>query len=166
MILKPSGVVEFRDWHVYALCQQMRADEIEQYEAVVGPFDPEIAARGFINTSGIRFTLVDEVGNPIMCGGYFEINKEVWQSWMVGTMDGWEKNWRSITKASKWLIDALFQSGARRVQTMALAKRTKTRQWYEKSLKLVLEGEHPYFGKDGEAMVTYGLTRERYYGSI
>jgi hypothetical protein len=163
-VKKPDNVVEFRDWHVYNICARMRQDEVEQYEALVGKFNEEVAARGFINLPGVRFTLVDDNGIPIIVGGYYEIGTGVWQSWMAGSMEGWSSHWRSITKASRWLMERLFETGARRLQTIALADRTKTREWYERSLKLIHDGTWEGHGNAGETVVTYGLTRRQFYG--
>lgn len=163
----PSGVVRFEDLHAYMICSQMRPDEIKQLLAFSGAkhYDHEVAARGFISNSGAKFTLVDASDTPIIVGGYWPISVPgVWQSWMAGSEEGWKFHWRSITKASRWLMDELFRTGARRLQTNGLADRVQAREWYEKGLGLKYEGTWRGFGANGEDVACYGLTREDYYG--
>lgn len=149
----PSGVVPFRMGHALYLTHRMRPDEIEQYVALSGAeeFDPDVAALGWCNTPGAKFTLVDSQGVPIIAGGYIPHPIEgVFDSWMVGTMDGWEKHWREITKASRWLADSLLEAGARRLQTMCLASREQTMEWYIRSLRMEPDGLVKKLGRGGE----------------
>lgn len=166
-MLQPSGIVDFHDWHAYALAMNMRADEIEQYLAFTGEetFDFEEAARRFISFAGVKFTLMDEGGDPIICGGFYPVAPGVWRSWMAGTMEGWEKHWRRITKASRWLIEEMFKTAhARRLETSALASRIATLAWYEKSLGLVREGVWEDYAGEGRHVVGFALTRRAFYG--
>lgn len=153
----PSGVVPCKSVHLIYLCERMRPDEIEQYKALTGAkeYDPEVAAKGFINTPGLKYTLLGDDGLPVISGGYQEVSPGVWQSWMVGSMDGWGKYWRSITKASRWMMDGLMELGARRLQTNALASRTQAIEWYKRSLKMSYEGTWKRFGANGEDVVCF-----------
>lgn len=168
MIRVPSSVIEFRDWHAYEVCMEMRPDEIVQYMALTGAthYDFEVCARGFINTPGVKFTLADtdDKGrhSPFCIGGFQEVMPGVWQSWMGGTDTGWQRHWREITKASLWLQQELFASGARRLQTNALASRTAATEWYEKALHLKYEGTWAEFGSNGEDVACYAITRRDY----
>lgn len=155
----PSCVRECRNWHIQYVCDHMRPDEIDQYEAFYGPFSPDVAAQGFINTAGMKFTVIGPDGMPAACGGYHEVARGVWQSWMAGTPEGWEKCWRSITKASLWVMDGLFEMGARRLQTNALASRTRAIDWYEKSLRLEREGTFRAYGANGEDVALFSRVR-------
>lgn len=163
---QPSEVVEFLDWHAYNVAIDMRQDEIEQYLALTGAaeYDFQVAARGFINMPGVKFSLVarsDEHAPLVYCiGGFSEVITGVWQSWMAGTEEGWRIRWRTITKASLWLREQLFEQGlARRVQTTALASRTGAIEWYEKSLRLTHEGTWAEYGSNGEDVACYSMTR-------
>lgn len=157
----PSNLVACRNAHLQYLCERMRPDEVEQYLALTQhkDFDPDLAARVMMNTPGMKFTLVGDDGLPACAGGYEEILPGIWQSWMVGSVEGWGKNWRSITKGSRWLMDGLFQMGARRLQTSALASRTQALEWYERSLGLEREGVMRAFGRNGEDVVLYSKVR-------
>ena len=92
---------------------------------------------------------------PAAAGGYHMTFEGVWQSWMVGTEDGWKNHWRSITKGCRWLADALFDQGARRLQTSALASRTEAIRWYIKGLKMKPCGVWEGYGRHGEAVAHF-----------
>lgn len=157
----PSNLIPCRNAHLQYLCERMRPDEIEQYIALTqhDTFNPDLVALTFMNMPGLKFTLIDDDCLPVCAGGYHEVLPGIWQSWMVGTMDGWEKHWRSITKGSRWLMDGLFQMGARRLQTTALASRAHALQWYERSLGMQREGVMRGYGRNGEDVVMYGRVR-------
>ncbi len=158
----PRGVVECRNAHIVLLCDQMRPDEIQQYLALTGATEyvAEVAARGFINTNGVRFTLVDDENMPCVAGGFEEIIPGVWQSWMVGNLEGWERNWRTITKGCRWVMGGLLEMGARRLQTSALASRTAAIEWYERGLGMQREGTWRNYGANGEDVACFALVRE------
>lgn len=151
-MIAPAGLRRTSLLDLLILCRDMRKDEIEQYLALTGAqsFDHEAVALAFANTPGIKFTLADSSGNPIVAGGYEPVRDRVWNSWMVGTMPSWEKHWRSITKATRWLMDELYKGGAMRLQTMALASRTRACEWYTKGLLMQYEGTWRCFGAHGE----------------
>lgn len=153
----PENLIRCRNAHLQYLSERMRPDEIEQYVALTGAdkFDADVAAAAFMRTPGHKFTLLGPDGYPACAGGYEEVFPGVWQSWMVGSCEGWEHGWRSITKASRWLMDALFDMGARRLQTNALASRTRAIEWYERGLGLVREGTMRGFGAHGEDVAIF-----------
>ena len=157
----PSNVIACRNAHLQYLCDRMRPDEIEQYIALTHAkvYDPEVAAAGFINTPGLKFTVIGKDMLPTASGGYQEVAPGVWQSWMVGSIDGWEREWRSMTKATRWLMGGLFEMGARRLQTNALASRTRAIDWYERSLGLVREGTWRQYGANGEDVALFSRVR-------
>lgn len=158
----PSNVIECRDSHLYYLCERMRPDEIEQFVALVGleRYDWQLAARNFASKPGMKFTLLDNAGLPAAAGGYEEVAPGVWQSWMVGTPEGWAEQWRSMTKAVRWLMAGMFEMGARRLQTNCIASRTKAMEWYERGLGLQLEGTWRKFASNGDDVACYAKIRE------
>lgn len=160
----PSNVVPCSLWHLLFLCERMRADEIEQYMAFTGAerFVPEIAAHGMFSLGGHRCTVVDEKNLPVVAGGYSEVIPGVWNTWMVGSQEGWDKHWRSITRACRWMQHFMFEEvGARRIETMALASRVDACHWYEKSLNMIYEGTRTGFGMGGEDVAFYGRVRPK-----
>jgi hypothetical protein len=140
------------------LARRMRPDEIAQWLALTGQaeYDPNTAARAFCAMQGVTFCLVDPTGLPIAAGGFEPVRPRVVQTWMVGTMEGWEQHWRAITKHARRLIDGLLTSGeAQRVQTYALASRTQAHEWYARGLGQTFEGTHRRFFADGQDAVVY-----------
>jgi len=148
------------------LCSRAREDEIVQYEALVGPWNPDVAANEFWMNRGPKFAVIDEEG-PVVAGGWSPIIDGVYQSWMVGREGGWDKRWRSITKYSRRVMDAMLDKDggiARRLQTSASESRSLACKWYEKGLRMKYEGRFENFGLNGEAMVNYALTKEQNNG--
>jgi hypothetical protein len=143
--------------HLVRLCADARPDEIRQYMALTGDaWDAERVAVDHYNRHGIKFALLDNDCMPIAAGGWDPIAPGVWQSWMVGTMENWTRYWRSLTKASRMVMDDLFEhQGARRLQTNACADREAACHWYEKGLLMTREGVMRGFGMNGEDVAMY-----------
>jgi hypothetical protein len=142
------------------ICRAMREDEQEQFCLLSGHeiYDHRVAALHFANTPGIAFVLLDD-GRPFCAGGYTEVAAGVWQSWMVGTDAGWEQHWRAITRHSRQVMDSLFEHGAHRLQTNALADRALARRWYERGLGMQYEGTLRQFVQ-GRDVVMYARLKE------
>lgn len=161
----PAGVIEFRLWHLTWIAERMRADEIRQYEALIGTFSPDAATLTLGSRPGVRFTLTSDDGMPLVCGGFTENFAGVHDSWMAGTDQAWRDHWVSITKASRWLMDSLFATGALRIQLAALADRDeKTFEWYRKGLKMKCEGVVKAGGIYGSDVVIYSRMKEQDHG--
>lgn len=137
----PSNLVRCLPAHLAYLAERMREDEIEQFLAFTGyeSYTPEAIIQEIDAMEGPKFTVLQADGYPAAAGGYFYVGEGVWQSWMLGTMEGWEKNWRSLTRATRWLMDALLSCGAKQLQTFVIASRTHTMEWYARSLKMDCE---------------------------
>lgn len=143
------------------LSGEARPDEIEQYEAIVGrAWDRDTVAVGHYNRDGVKFLLADAAtGQPVCAGGWDPAGPDVWQSWMVGTMTNWDQHWRSITKASRLVMQRLFDAGARRLQTNALASRVAACRWYERGLLMQREGVMRGYGVNGEDVAMFARLR-------
>ena len=139
-----------------ALCYDARQDEIDQYESLIGEWDYESAALAFFQRPGVKFGLMNDEGIVVCAGGWEELIRGVWQSWMVGTDDFWKKYWRSITKQSRFVMDQLLANkDVRRLQTGALKTRESACEWYVRGLKMKYESTCKNFGFNGEDMVIY-----------
>lgn len=143
------------------ICLQLREDEREQWQAITeSPYDADIAAATFMLKGGPKFVLRDEHGTPYCAGGYESVGPGVMQSWMIGTPDGWSRHWKQITRASRRVMDAIFEhTNTYRLQTNCLAKRTLAMKWYGAlGLKHVrtLEG----FTECGEALACFAIEKE------
>lgn len=140
------------------LALEMRDDEKRQFCALNGAaeYDADEAARYFITLPGEKFCLLDDDDAPVAAGGYIHKGGGVWQSWMVGTEEGWTFHWRAITKAVRKVMQAMFTDGARRLETEAMADRVDAHRWYVKGLGMTQEGVHPARYADGSAAISFG----------
>lgn len=138
------------------LARNMRPDEIQQDLAFSGEeeFSHEAAARRMINADGPKFVIVAD-GLPVVAGGFVFVRPGVWQGWQAGTVDGWEKHWRTITKATRTLNDTMLADPAvHRLQLCALAGREKAFEWYERSLRYTREATlHRYCANGADAVM-------------
>lgn len=153
----PSCAVKLDLLHLHYICHRMREDEIHQYKVLMGvdEYNPDLVACYFHGLPGPRLTVLGPDGYPAASGGYHEVFPGVWQSWMCGTQAGWDSSWRSLTKATRWLMDHLFDKlMARRLQTSALATRVKAIEWYTHphGLQMTYEGTWHGYGRNGEAV--------------
>ncbi|MDQ7996060.1 MAG: hypothetical protein AAGC76_09415 [Luteibacter sp.] len=158
-----SNVIPCTLKHLIFLCERMRDDERAQYMALTGveSFAPEVAAVGFFNTPGLKFTVLGSDCYPAAAGGAEEIAPGVWQTWMVGSPEGWSTTWRSLTRAARWMICGLLeQDNVRRVQATCLCAREKAAEWFERSLGMQPEGIWRKYGRNGEDVALFSRVAE------
>lgn len=144
------------------LARHMRPDEIEQDLAFSGEaeFSPEAAARRMINAEGPKFVIVAE-GLPVVAGGFVFVRPGVWQGWQAGTIEGWDKHWRTITKATRKLNDRMLADPAvHRLQLCALAGRELAFEWYERSLRYQREATLSRYCASGADAVMFSRIKE------
>jgi hypothetical protein len=142
------------------LCTNARPDEREQYSAIGGqPWEPNEVAAEITAKTGTKWVIRDN-GMPVVAMGYDHVVNDVWQSWMIGTMESWDRYWRTITKVCRKIMSAMLDVGAKRLQTCVLASREKTCEWYVRGLKMRYEGTLDGFGANGEAMAIYARVKE------
>lgn len=153
-------------WHLNYVCEHIREDEIEQFKVMRGldEFNPDLAAARFYNPEMPQFTVIGINRMPAVVGGYSFVAPGVWESWMVGTEQGWRENWRTITKATLKMIGQMFESGARRLETVCLENRVKANEWHERSLHLKREGIKYNYGQNGENVVMFAAVKETWHG--
>lgn len=153
------------------LCHNMAESERRQSVLVAGgdpsvdEYDPSIAFRTLSSYEGIAFFYLGDDSMPVAAGGYRHDGAVggVWQSWMIGTDDGWKRYWRDLTKGSLWLMAQLFDGGARRLETTVIASRTDAQKWYTDFLGLTLEGERRGYLPNGESIMLFGMTEEDFH---
>jgi hypothetical protein len=154
----PSNIVICANAHIQYLCERMRPDEIEQWEALNGcQFDADAAARGLMNLGGVKFTVMGSDGLPVAAGGFYEDIPDVWGGWMIGSMEGWATDWRSMTKGARWLVHRLVKEGARRLFIKSLVTRTRAITWYERALGFTHEGTAYRYCFGGKDLGCYSL---------
>lgn len=145
------------------VAHRMREDERAQWCATTGRevYDAELCARTLALTPGIHFVLVGVDGFPFAVGGLEQIRPRVWQTWAAAVEGSWDTHWRTITRECRRQFRALFASGeAQRIETVALASRTRAREWYERGLGQRCEGTLRRYFADGQDGVIYACTME------
>ena len=142
---------------VWQMCRDLRPDEIQQYMALSmdDRWDFEQAARRFDRMTGPKICLFDADGAPIIVAGWEPLTPGCYDGWMLGTEEGWKKHALSIHRATRWGMDYLFASGARRLQIVTLAERHEACAWYTHGLKMTEECTQAQFGRHAEDVTTF-----------
>jgi len=142
---------------------RMRPDEQAQFVAFTGAdhYQPNVAARSYVMAGGLAYVLVDRGNRPVAVGWFDELRPGVWETTGIGTLDGWAKHWRAITKESRKRMQALFDDGAHRIQIISLATRTDAHRWYERGLGMKNEGTLRGYCADGSDAVIHAITGGR-----
>jgi hypothetical protein len=144
---RPENIVPCTVDHLRYIAGRARPDEKAQIEHFTAEkYQPDAVAKMLESylKQGPCYTLVGPDSLPVMAGGYVCLGDQIWQSWMIGTTQGWEKNWLSITRAARWMIEAMFQIGAKRLETYVMPGREKAVEWYTRSLGLERESDGLY----------------------
>lgn len=144
------------------IARHMRSDEVQQYLALTGlpEYVPDVAARALAATPGPQFVLVGPDGLPVLVGGFAPVRNGVYEGWLAGTQEGWDKHWRAMTKVARGLMLDIINNGrAHRVETCALVSRVAAHAWYERGLKMRRDGLLPGYFANGEDGVMFSLTR-------
>lgn len=158
----PAHLVPARNWHFQYLAEHMRPDEQDHWIALSGMprYDVDAAAVSFMNSIGVRFALLRPDATPCVAGGFSRLRGNTFEAWMVGTMSGWEGQWRDITKAVRWVLREQFRAGASRIQIVTLESRHEACTWYERALGMHKESVLTRAGAQGENLVMYVAFRE------
>lgn len=156
----PSNIAPATPLDILWLFPRMRADEQDQLDAFYEFADEREAQMFFLAKRGPAYTLFDDQHLPVVTGGWESIAPGVMQSWMMCREDAFDGHWRSITKATRWLMDELLSRGIRRLQTNALATREAACQWYVDGLRMQPEGIWRKFGRGGEDVALFARVAE------
>ncbi len=138
------------------IARHMRPDEIDQYLALSGmdSYFPDMAARFLAATPGQVWLMVDETNLPFLVGGLIPIRKGVYEAWLAGTMEGWEKHGFAITRFCRKQVDDLLKTEAHRVHVVSLAGRNHAHEWYERGIGMKREGVlKGYFSNGADAVM-------------
>lgn len=144
------------------LARNMRPDEIAQDLAMTGAaeYDPQQAILKMAAVHGPKFVLLAD-GVPVVAGGFWQVRPGVWEGWQLGTMAGWEKHWRAITKITRRLNDRMLaEPNVHRLQLYGQAGRDKTFEWYERSLGYHREATLSRYCANGDDAVLFARTKE------
>lgn len=153
----PKNLVPAKAWHFLHLAERMRPDEQRNFLALSGAstYDPEVAAAAAIGATGLRFALLHDDGTPIIAGGFEPVRGRCVDAWMMGTLEGWDREYRAISRAVRWVIAEVFAAGTTRIQVVSLADREAALDWYERALGMQCDGKLPRAGAHGEDLVIY-----------
>ncbi len=144
------------------LARNMRPDEIAQDLAMTGAaeYDPQQAILKMAAVHGPKFVLLAD-GVPVVAGGFWQVRPGVWEGWQLGTMAGWEKHWRAITKITRKLNDRMLaEPNVHRLQLYGQAGRDKTFEWYERSLGYHREATLSRYCANGDDAVLFARIKE------
>ncbi|WP_313416047.1 hypothetical protein [Stenotrophomonas sp.] len=144
------------------LARNMRPDEIAQDLAMTGAaeYDPQQAILKMASVHGPKFVLLAD-GVPVVAGGFWQVRPGVWEGWQLGTMAGWEKHWRAITKITRRLNDRMLaEPNVHRLQLYGQAGRDKTFEWYERSLGYQREATLSRYCANGDDAVLFARIKE------
>lgn len=142
------------------IAKRMRPCEREQFLAVSGmrEYDPDITARALSMARGPTFALVDGKGVPVLLGGFEPKRRGVYEAWLVGTTDGWDKYWRRFTRECGRQVDAMLTMHAHRIEVYALENMVRVHAWYE-TIGFAREATLKGYCADGRDAVMYARVR-------
>ena len=122
------------------LCDHLREEEKDQYViAHKKPFNAKEFANHCWTVPGPKFTVLRYGDIPCAAGGVAYLGPGTFGLWIVSTPQSWDFQAKSVTKAAKWLADAAFEQGARKVITYELENRVSAMNWLERSLGMKRE---------------------------
>ncbi len=141
------------------ICDNLPEDEQRQFAALSGvPFDADNAAINCQLAPGPKWVMLAEDGKPLAVGGYSQIRKGVWQSWMLAPESSWESHGTEITEHVNTVRKQMQKQG-HRLQTLVLSDRAKARAWYGR-IGLEHEGTLRAYGANGENIEMYSTITE------
>lgn len=147
------------------LSSRMLPGEKAQMAALYGwhEFDEDRAARALI--AGIEniesWAMVGSDGRAIAIGGLSLVRAGVRECWAAVDGSEWPKHHRAITRACRSIMRQAMLAGIHRIETYAHADRIDAHTWYEKALGMNREGVHPGYFSNGDAAISFAITRGR-----
>lgn len=154
---------EPRPLDIFRVCLDLDPDERRQIMALsfADEWDAEAVALSFANRAGPKFVLRDPDGAPVCVGGYDTVSPGVMESWMLCTPRTWREFAAEATAGCRAAMAAMFEhGGAHRLQTRCLADRKLAMRWYRRGLGLKQEAVMERYGRHGENVVLFAVTRE------
>lgn len=140
MKFRPSNMGYTSLQHLLYLCDHIREEEKDQYVMTYKkPFNAKEFANHCWTVPGPKFTVFREADIPCAAGGVAYLGSGTFGLWIASTPQSWEFQAKSVTKAAKWLVDAAFEQGARKVITYELESRAAAMDWLERSLGMKRE---------------------------
>lgn len=140
------------------IAQNLRERDREELFATRYGDDPADLARDALMSGAFRWAAYLD-GRPVAAIGAFPRWPNVWSAWAYGT-DEWPQVVLTLTKhARRFMMPAIYRSGAIRMDAMALSTHHDARRWLA-SLGAKPETTLANWGKSGQTFVCYVWTRK------
>lgn len=144
------------------ISSNLRPRDFEELTATRYGTDPKGLAEGIardaVHTGAFRWAAYLD-GRPVAAVGAFPRWPNVWTAWAFGT-DEWPKVVLRLTKHVRgFMLPALLNAGATRVDALSLETHSDARAWLE-YLGARPENVLDKWGKNGQNFVCYVWTRE------
>jgi hypothetical protein len=143
---------------VLFVAQNMRASDREEIYATQWTATPEELANNVVHSGAFRWgAYVDDI--PVAMIGAQPRWPGVWTAWAFGTID-WRKVALTLTKhVRRFMVPALLNHGALRVDAFAMASHEESRAWLTR-LGATPGNPLDKWGRNGETFVAYSWLRE------
>ena len=138
------------------ICRNLCDDQIQESIAQGWneSFDPEFVANHIHGFGGIKHVFRAKDGEPYCVAGYVPILPAVCESWMLATPK-WMDHVMEVTRTSRRVMKhILMTTQFKRLQTVALASRTRAHEWYG-TMGLKQEGVMRRMGRAGEDFIMF-----------
>ncbi|MEM0949534.1 MAG: hypothetical protein AAGK37_19200 [Pseudomonadota bacterium] len=140
------------------ITRQLRVRDKEELDALVFDRSPEAHARLAVASGAFRWgAYLDH--QPVAAIGAHPLWPNVWQAWAYGT-DDWPKVALTLTKhVRRFMIPAIYRTGAHQVQALALSDHTAAARWLV-SLGAIPAQKLDNYGRNQENFTRYVWTRQ------
>lgn len=144
-------IVTLEPWHLLAVVMKAREEDLAAID-VTGEDRQRWACQRAL-ASGLAFTVLDDLFQPVACFGFVDEMKGVSMAWLVAK-PGWCRYVKSMARAFKLIVR---DGGYRRIQAFVQPDRPSAKKfllW----LGFKLDGPLPKLGVDGSSMDLYSYT--------
>jgi hypothetical protein len=149
-------LMPFNAMYALDVCSNLIEDECRQIEAFTGKqYNIDAALLSTLTFNGPKWSILHN-DRAVVVGGCIPHRPGVYQSWFLSTPAAWQPG-IGVTGITRRVVVDMLKNGARRVETVCLADRALTRQWYEK-VGLRFEATHEQYGVRGETAAVYVAT--------
>lgn len=156
MVVDLRAEPPFQD--VLVVAENMRPRDRDEIFATRWDDAPERVAQDVVNTGAFRWGAYLN-GDPVAMLGVHPRWPNVWTAWAFATPE-WRKVVIPVTRHVRhFILPALFNAGAHRVDCLALETHKDARKWLT-YLGATPEKSLDKWGKSGETFVSYVWTRE------